>query len=323
MDTSDDPCWYYLGDCGRWHQFKVKHITHLDHNLSAAGSNGAPLHPKDDPENPFCSENVEKSYGRDPRGVLTISTLNCRSKIDFSVMLQTDLNTGRQRRIQRNFNIVRSCSCFSAAPIFWENVNPEVPYQLIPLSELTPEYKTVADYVRNEGLLNKSIVLICRIQNLDLWEIYCRKKKQLMRIHSVKEVKERRLFHGTEIKNIDSICKYNFDLRFAGQHGNVYGKGIYFATHASYADGYSTSSTDPLPLHSLGTHGISPGYCKTQILSKVVVGKSNVGQSHFKKPDHESLDNCHDSCVDDINHPKIYVIFDPNQIYPEYVIQYE
>ncbi|XP_061570697.1 protein mono-ADP-ribosyltransferase PARP11-like [Cololabis saira] len=300
MDTSDFPwCWYYLADCGRWHQFK------------------------DDPENPFSSDNVEKYYEREPKGVLKISTLSGCSQIDLSAMLQTELETGRQRRIQRGFNVGRSCSCFSAAPIFWENVDPTTPYQLIPLSKLSPEYKTVEDYVKVEGLLNRSIHLICRIQNLDLWEIYCRKKKQLMRIHGVKKFQERRLFHGTEVTNVDSICKYNFDLRLAGQHGHVYGKGIYFAKHASFADRYSSISTDPLPLHGLGTDGRSSEYRNTQILARVIVGKSNEGHSNFTKPDHKSLDNSHDSCVDDVNDPKIYVIFDPNQIYPEYVIQYE
>lgn len=46
-----------------------------------------------------------------------------------------------------------------------------------------------------------------------------------MRIQGVKEIQERRLFHGTDVKNVDSICKYNFDLRLAGQHGHTLGKG--------------------------------------------------------------------------------------------------
>lgn len=46
-----------------------------------------------------------------------------------------------------------------------------------------------------------------------------------MRIQSVNEIQERRLFHGTEIRNVDNICKYNFDVRLAGQHGHSFGKG--------------------------------------------------------------------------------------------------
>ncbi|XP_076578809.1 protein mono-ADP-ribosyltransferase PARP11 [Chaetodon auriga] len=299
MDTLDTPwCWYYLADCGRWHRFE------------------------DDPDNPLPSEYIEVCYKRNPKAVLDTSSSSCHSKMDFSAMIQTDLNTGRQRRIHRGCNIERSCSCFSASPVFWEKFDPACPYQLIPLSELTPEYQCVAGYVRNEGLLHRSIVSISRIQNLDLWDIYCRKKKQLMRIQGVKEVQERRLFHGTQMKNVDNICKYNFDLRLTGQHGHIYGKGIYFAKYATYADKYSRESTDPLPVYGGEARGLNGEYTKIIFLARVMIGKSNVGEAHFLKPDHGSSENTHYSCVNDIQHPSVFVIFDPNQIYPEYLIQY-
>lgn len=299
MDTSDIPwCWYYLADCGRWHRFE------------------------DDPSNPLMSEDMEKSYQTNSKATLSPLSPSCHMKIDFSAMLQTDLNTGRQRRIQRGYNIERSCSCFNTAPVFWENVDPTRPYQLIPLGELTPEYQTVSGYVKNDGLLDRSIVSISRIQNVDLWEIFCRKKIQLMRIQSVNEIQERRLFHGTEIRNVDNICKYNFDVRLAGQHGHSFGKGIYFAKHATYADKYSTSSTDPLPLFGVKTQGVHGEHTKVIFVARVMIGTSNLGKAHFQKPDHGSSENSHYSCVNDINHPTVFVIFDPNQIYPEYLIQY-
>ncbi|XP_070785215.1 protein mono-ADP-ribosyltransferase PARP11-like [Enoplosus armatus] len=299
MDTSDTPWyWCYLADCGRWHRFE------------------------DEPNNPFWSENIEKCYQRNKKGVLNTSSSSCHSKIDFSAMLQTDLSTGRQRRIQRGYNIERSCSCFSASPVFWESVDLTCPYQLIPLSVLTPEYQTVEGYVKNEGLLDRSIISIIRIQNLDLWETYCRKKKQLMRIQGVNEIQERRLFHGTEIRNVDNICKYNFDVRLAGQHGHIYGKGIYFAKHAAYADKFSRSSMDPLPLYGGGTQGVQGASTKIIFVARVMIGTSNVGEKHFQKPDHGISDNFHHSCVNDIKDPTIFVIFDSNQIFPEYLIQY-
>uniref|UniRef100_UPI0037E9AE4C protein mono-ADP-ribosyltransferase PARP11-like n=1 Tax=Semicossyphus pulcher TaxID=241346 RepID=UPI0037E9AE4C len=300
MDTSDTPwCWYYLADCGRWHRFE------------------------EDPDSPLKSEDIEKYYQINSKASLDTSSSDCRSKVDFSAMLQTDLKTGAQRRIQRGFNIERSCSCFTASPVFWEKVDPTCPYQLIPLSELTPEYKTVAGYVKNDGLLDRCIVSVHRIQNLDLWEIFCRKKKQLMRLQGVKEIQERRLFHGTEIKNVDKICKYNFDLRLSGQNGHSYGKGIYFAKHASFADKYSRSSSDPLPLSGGKTGDTYGENTKIIFLARVMIGTSVVGQSYFQKPDHGSSENSHDSCVNDIKHPSIFVVFDPNQIYPEYLIQYK
>lgn len=265
---------------------------------------------QDDPSNSIRSEDVEKYYLRDSRSFINVNRGSCSIKIDFSVMLQTDLTTGRQRRIQRHFNLEKSCSCFSEPPVFWDHFDTTTPYQLIQLSELSAEYQTVADYVKHDGLLDKSIISISRIQNLDLWEMYCRKKKQLMKIKGVQEIPERRLFHGTEIKNVDSICKYNFDLRIPKKNGRTFGNGIYFAIHASFADRYSTNST------ALG----SDGNAKSIFLARVMVGKYKLGQPSLLKPDDE---NSYDSCVNDTNHPTIFIIFDPNQIYPEYLINYQ
>uniref|UniRef100_A0A3Q4MDM1 Poly [ADP-ribose] polymerase n=1 Tax=Neolamprologus brichardi TaxID=32507 RepID=A0A3Q4MDM1_NEOBR len=260
MDTSDTPwCWYYLADCGQWHQFEA---------------------------------------------VLNTSSFSYKGQIDFSgnfcafsSMLLTDLTTGRQKRIRRSYNTEKS--------------------------EHSPEYQTVDRYVKTDGLLDRTILSINRIQNLDLWELYCRKKKQLMRIQGIKEIQERRLFHGTDIKNVDYICKYNFDVRLAGQHhGHVFGKGIYFAKHAALAGKYSKSSLEPLPVYGGKTQLVHSGETKIIFLARVMTGKPVAGESDFQKPDHRNPENLHDSCVDVVSHPKIFVIFDPNQIYPEYVIQY-
>lgn len=296
MDTSSPLwSWYYLADCGRWHKFE------------------------DDPENPLNSQHIEQSYLRDSKGVLNTSDM--QTKIDFTAMLQTN-RTGRPRRIQRSFNVERSCSCFSAVPVFWEMVDPTCPYQLISLKESTTEYLTVASYVKEDGLLDRPLVSICRIQNQDLWELYCRKKKQLMKIQGVKDIQERRLFHGTKKSNVDTICKYNFDIRLSGYHGHLYGKGIYFAIHASYADKYSHSSTDALPLYGRKTANVQGEQSKIIFVARVLVGKYKKGESHVAKPDHVDLNHSHESCVDDIHSPKMFVIFDANQIYPEYLIQY-
>ncbi|KAK7886159.1 hypothetical protein WMY93_025780 [Mugilogobius chulae] len=182
MDTSDTPWnWYYLADCGQWHGFE------------------------DDPHNPLISQDIEHYYLQNSRGVFYTFSFN-------SPMLQTDIKTGSQRRIQRNFNVAKSCSCFSAVPVFWEMMDSSCPFQLIQLNDSTAEYLTVANYVKRDGLLDRNFVSIYRIQNQDLWEFYCRKKKQLMRIHGVKEIQERRLFHGTKKRNVHTICKYNFDM---------------------------------------------------------------------------------------------------------------
>uniref|UniRef100_A0A668AN88 Poly [ADP-ribose] polymerase n=1 Tax=Myripristis murdjan TaxID=586833 RepID=A0A668AN88_9TELE len=195
-------------------------------------------------------------------------------------------------------------------------------HPLIRLNELTPEYQTVADYVKKDGLLNQNIISISRIQNIDLWEMFCRKKQQFMRIKGVKEIKEGRLFHGTDKSNVDSICTYNFDLGLAGRGAHLFGKGIYFAKYAAYADKYSRGNTAALPLYGGAPQGVQGRLSKVIFLARVIIGRSKFGKSDFQKPDHGRSANDHDSCVDDIMNPKIFVIFNPNQIYPEYLIEY-
>uniref|UniRef100_A0A3P9N2W7 Poly [ADP-ribose] polymerase n=1 Tax=Poecilia reticulata TaxID=8081 RepID=A0A3P9N2W7_POERE len=277
MDTSDTLWhWYYQADCGRWHRFEVNFYLIFF-----------------------------KSY----------------------LMLQTDLTTGKQRRIQTTLFDMQT---FFSNLIFEWYINGSYAFlalytahtlnlcvfyvaQLIPLDRRTPEYQDVAHYATHNGLLNETIVSITRIQNLDLWEMYCRKKKQLMRLKGTNSIQERRLFHGTDSENIASICTNNFDLRLAGQHGKLYGKGIYFTTYAFFANAYSTTTRAP-------TNG---KLTKVIFLARVMVGKSKPGEIYFCKPDHGSLENVHDSCVDDLDDPMIFIIFDPNQIYPEYLIEYE
>ncbi|XP_076014956.1 protein mono-ADP-ribosyltransferase PARP11-like isoform X2 [Genypterus blacodes] len=292
MDTNTLRCWYYLAQCGRWHRFE------------------------DDPSNSVTSGNIEELYQRDPKGVLQISF----SRMDFSAMLQTDLSTGMQRRIKRgDFNPERRCCCFDTAPVFWETPAPGFPYQLVPLYRFSPEFQTVTDYMKHDGLLDRTVLSVHRIQNLDLWELYCRKRIQLMRIQGVGEIKEMRLFHGTKKRYVHNICTYNFDFRLAAVIGiHLYGKGTYFARHASYADKYSESSSDRLPVP-----GPPHGHCSRIVfVARVMVGRFHQGQVQFHKPDDGTLENAHESCVDNVNNPNIFVIFDPNQIYPEYLIEY-
>lgn len=40
-----------------------------------------------------------------------------------------------------------------------------------------------------------------------------------------KDVAEKQLFHGTDRKHVDAICRNNFDWRICGTHGTAYGKG--------------------------------------------------------------------------------------------------
>lgn len=62
-------------------------------------------------------------------------------------------------------------------------------------------------------------------------------------------------------------------------------------------------------------------------VARVLVGKYSGGSSKLRKPPpldpkSDPFGKCYDSCVDDIHMPKIFVIFDSAQAYPEYLIEY-
>ena len=65
---------------------------------------------------------------------------------------------------------------------------------------------------------------------------------------------------------------------------------------------------------------------RKMFLANVLVGKYTGGNSSLRKPppfySNEPYGKCYDSCVDNIFDPKIVVIFDSNQAYPEYIVEY-
>ncbi|XP_061085443.1 protein mono-ADP-ribosyltransferase PARP11-like isoform X1 [Conger conger] len=310
MDTSECRwCWFYLAECGVWHIFEV--------DPSAACS--------------VTSDQIEQNYARNHQGILEFHTAKYTYRLDFSVMKQTNLTTGKQRPIKRALHSATSFRfiCDNLAlpvPSHWERINTEEPYQLISLGRDTYECKEVARlFERTMG--GAPIKSIQRIQNIDLWEFFCRKKAQLRKIKRT-DVDEKMLFHGTGHSNVQAICTYNFDWRLTGSHGDVYGKGSYFARDAKYSSKFCHSTGKhnfTLQKHGLAppTFQSEPPY-KSMFLARVLVGECTVGHPLFSRPPSKdtTITNFYDSCVDDIVNPKIFVIFDSNQVYPEYLIEF-
>jgi len=126
---------------------------------------------------------------------------------------------------------------------------------------------------------------------------------------------EQFLFHGTpDEATVRCICYQNFDPRMHGRHGTVYGKGVYFSSTAKYS-------------HQYTRHCVEKNGRRFMFLARVLVGKSVVGNPELQRPPpvnpsrpHGSL---YDSCVDSTSTPTIFVIFDNDQCYPEFLIEYE
>ncbi|XP_074050723.1 protein mono-ADP-ribosyltransferase PARP11 isoform X2 [Macrotis lagotis] len=311
MDTSDTQWgWFYLAECGKWHMFQP------DTNIQCSVS----------------SEDIEKSFKENPIGSISFTTSKYSYKLDFSVMKQMNLTTGKQRSIKRApFSITAfSYICENEAipvPSHWENVNTEEPYQLIPLHKQTNEYNEVANLFGKTVDSNR-IKRIQRIQNLDLWEFFCRKKAQLKKKRGVPKINEQMLFHGTSSEFVEAICIHNFDWRINGIHAAVFGKGTYFARDAAYSsrfckDDMKHGSTFQIHGVNLQQRHLFRTY-KSMFLARVLIGDYINGDSKYMRPPSKdgSFVNLYDSCVDNTWNPKIFVVFDANQIYPEYLIEF-
>lgn len=133
------------------------------------------------------------------------------------------------------------------------------------------------------------------------------------RYNKLNEPLERHLFHGTNKKAAEDICHNNFDPRMAGLNGTSFGRGSYFATKASISSVYAVLSAGD-DLHHM-------------FLCKVLVGQVCSGRSSYRRPPPLSTRSkqylLYDTCVDRVDKPSTFVVFDNCQCYPYYLIKYK
>ena len=122
-----------------------------------------------------------------------------------------------------------------------------------------------------------------------------------------RDVKELLLFHGTDsLDTVRGIAINNFDFRLSGKNATMYGEGAYFAKNAKYSHAY-TKPPD-----------------RFMFIARVLVGEHTQGKRDDKRPPAKpgAAHELYDSCVDNINSPSIYIVYDTKQYYPEFLIQY-
>ncbi|XP_035013900.1 protein mono-ADP-ribosyltransferase PARP12 [Hippoglossus stenolepis] len=201
-----------------------------------------------------------------------------------------------------------SSSMAESVPSYWDiKALPDFGFKHILLTNSAKDYTMIEKLFRVTMPLSK-INSINRIQNPSLWKVFQWQKEQMTARNGGKAVNQQYLFHGTDASLIQAISEQNFDWRMCGVHGVAYGKGSYFARDASYSDKYARAKSSQN---------------KIMFVALVLVGEYSQGSSSFVRPPPKgNVKTFYDSCVDNVSKPSIYVVFEKQQIYPEYVIDY-
>lgn len=240
-------------------------------------------------------------------------------------------------------------------PEYWDNQNGsfkqiiEVPDAVREFQELLDKtYKTRATRDRKRHNPDRPNVpdsfkvrRVFRNENSDIWrEFGCRRAAAVTRYSQepitaiesktsaawkeiaqgradrlAKECNEWYLFHGTNTAAAESICTNDFRVSCAGSNtGTLYGRGLYFAESISKADEYAKPNDE-------GHYAM--------LFCRIIGGNVQYNDEH--EPDPEALvASClagkYDTVLGDREKLKgtykEYVIFDSEDVYPEYVIHY-
>ncbi|XP_045555871.1 mucin-2 isoform X2 [Salmo salar] len=205
----------------------------------------------------------------------------------------------------------RTCNSsqnFRDVPGFWDkSAIPDIGYKTVSPCQNSEEYQKV-QALFNKTMRGFQITSIERVQNRDLWEVFQWKRNLMKKNNGGKNSKELYLFHGTDPKHVDAICRDNFDWRLCGTNGTVYGEGSYFARDAKYSHIFTSHS------------GV-----RSMFVCRVLVGDYTLGNSNLRRPPPkgEGSPTLYDSCVDNVLKPSIYVVFEKHQVYPEFLIKYD
>ncbi|XP_059496466.1 protein mono-ADP-ribosyltransferase PARP10 [Stegostoma tigrinum] len=182
--------------------------------------------------------------------------------------------------------------------------------ELVHLDEASEEYCKMMQHFYDtlKDMHNKiRIIKVEEVNNPLLYQQYRLKKTSMA---ATQADVEKLLFHGTSEGNTREISVHGFNRSFCGKNATVYGQGVYFAVNAviSVQDQYS-------PPNAKGH--------KFVFVAKVLTGTYTNGKAEMKTPplkENSKMPLRYDSLVDNCENPKIFVIFNDTQAYPQYLI---
>ncbi|XP_029598324.1 protein mono-ADP-ribosyltransferase PARP12 [Salmo trutta] len=192
---------------------------------------------KHDGWTPYLSpteEDLERVFKDPSRGsVIEFNAGRFTYEVNLEVMIQINTSSHTQRLVRRrpmfksSIDVQRatgtSNTTTSSVPPFWDQSRlPGIGFERVMLPNSATEYKDI------KALFDKTTVgfnirTIERVQNPALWKFYVLQRDQMESLRT--SINEKQLFHGTDSKHVDSICRNNFDWRLCGTNGTSFGKG--------------------------------------------------------------------------------------------------
>ncbi|XP_053506446.1 uncharacterized protein LOC128623421 isoform X2 [Ictalurus furcatus] len=295
--------WYWDDEYGNWIQYGTSQETH---NISS-----------------ITSEFLEWKYQENSSAIITFTTAEHSYEVNMQDMMQYNKQSNTKMRVRRRPLFLSAVDVQDiitretesedhsqnpqALPCDSDKANTSATgFKRVVLNSDTNEYKKIVERF-DQTMSEFNVKNIEKVLNADLWEDFQR-HVNVMKQKNVGKENEILLFHGTESKQIDVICQQSTDRRICEAHERAFGKGSYFTRDAKS----SHRSTD-----ESGT--------QCMFLCRVFIGEYTNGHPSYIHPPLKDGENdvFYDSCVNDINIPSIFVVFEKNQVYPEYLIQYE
>ena len=178
-------------------------------------------------------------------------------------------------------------------------------------------YKCARDHFR-KTCKTETIVSIELCVNEMKWESFCVKKSMLDRglkksglnaASRKRGANEQHVFHGTDAETIKKICVTGFNRSYSS--AKVYGHGTYFARDARYSANPRYAKAD--------SRGI-----QQMLLCRILAGEPCIGDSSMVQPSSKASGVLHESMVDDVANPTIFVLSAGSDdcAYPEFRITF-
>ncbi|XP_048249256.1 protein mono-ADP-ribosyltransferase PARP14-like [Haliotis rufescens] len=254
---------------------------------------------------PMTSMLIEEAFiMRSTHPTAVVPTSTSKVNIDF-----TSMELSPRENPNHTLQIFRKKGPAVPLPNTWEDMGAKD--MVAPRIMAGPEADELRQIFMSSAGNKFEILGVFRIQHRYLYEQYQIQKEAMERNYPHKS-NERQLWHGTNVDAIKNINKYGFNRGYCGKNGTKYGRGVYFATEASY------SANDVLSVPDDAKH-------KYIYLAHVLTGVSTKGSKKmFDTPLIDRKRSVRYGCaVDRSDNPSMYVVFRDTQAYPKYLFVFK